>query len=422
MCGIQFPKHAKFADHMKVEHDKVVTTEKSPLEEEDISSNELRYMASRDIGEPSGLQDEEIDQVDSSSMLSSYFYQDFGKETVEESNKILIKSEKEKPHPMLEETMVKQFLEHDREQPEAFSYQDFKEKFMKNIDSLTFECKPCKRVIIKTSVCAHLRLWHATKMMFNCELCSVGFRRHDYRQRHMASVHPHDFFCNKCNQQFYRSSTYVDHMQNSHKISLEIPELKSKDEVDVPLENLSFATNVPDSERTHPEESIRTKRRLSVVCDDSPINPKAGGLTYRDFCNEYIREEGNLMRCLPCNKTFSKLSIKKHLKKLHATSRPYNCELCENNFFRMDERLAHMKVMHKNSLNCSLCDTQFYMSILYIEHMKSRHGKNVKALSDKGKTDVDVPIERLRFIADNGHQQRSPVASSATAVTRKKVK
>lgn len=413
MCGIQFQKHAKFADHMNIEHGQTVTTEKSPLEEEDISSADLRYVANR-IGESTIWQDEEINPISNSTMVS--YYQDFEDEnSVESSVQALVKIEEDKS-PLLEEIVMQRFTEQQQEE-DNYSYQDFKEKFLRNIDNLTVECIPCKRIIIKTSVCAHLRLWHATRMMFNCELCSIGFRRHDYRSRHVASCHPKDFFCTKCNQQFYRSAVYVDHMKNSHKISLSIPELKSKDEIDVPLEHLSFAPNVPDSERTHPEESIRTKRRLSVVCDDRPINPEAGGLPYRDFCTKYIREEGDSMRCIPCKENFSKLSIKKHLKKYHATSRPYNCELCEENFFRMNERMSHMKLKHKNSLRCLTCDTQFYMSLDYLQHMKTQHGQNVKALTNKGKTDVDVPIERLRFVASNGHPH--PVALTST--TQKKV-
>lgn len=399
MCGIQFQKHAKYAEHMIIEHGQTMIAEKSALEEEDISSVDLRYVAHR-LGESSIWQDEELNPISSSTMVSCY-YQDFDNENSSESNiQTKVKNEKEKS-PLLKEIVRQRFTEQQEEG--YFSYQDFKDKFLKTIDSLTYECIPCKRVIIKTSVCAHLRLWHATKMMFNCELCPLGFRRQDYRQRHMASAHPQDFFCTKCNQQFYRSAIYVDHMKNSHKIALSIRELKSKDEIDVPLENLFFAPNVPDSERTHPEDSMRTKRRLSVVSDERPICPEAGGSTYKDFCNEYIRDEGDCILCIPCNVRFSKLSIKKHLKKCHATSRPYNCELCEENFFRMNERMAHMRSKHKNSLRCSTCDTQFYMSLDYVQHMKSQHDQNVKPFTNKGKTDVDVPIERLRFVPSNGH-------------------
>lgn len=219
----------------------------------------------------------------------------------------------------------------------------------------------------------------------------------------MASAHPQEFQCSKCSVQFYRSALYVEHMKNSHKISLSIHELKPKDEVDVPLESMTFDPHVPETERVHPDErNFRPKRRLSIILDESPINPLAGGLTFRDFCTEHIREEGNFMRCLPCNEKLSKLSLKKHLKKYHATSQPYYCELCDKSFSRIDERMSHMKEAHPNSNVCLACDKQFYMSFFYMEHMRDVHNQIVKPTIIKGKTDIDVPIERLRFIAKKG--------------------
>lgn len=65
----------------------------------------------------------------------------------------------------------------------------------------------------------------------------------------MSSAHPNDFKCNLCDTQFYRSALYKSHMKDTHHITLNVSELKTKDEIDVPLEQMKFKEHVPDSIR-----------------------------------------------------------------------------------------------------------------------------------------------------------------------------
>lgn len=157
---------------MMIEHNETVMSEKGPFEEEDISTAELRYTAYRP-SESSIWQDDDMNSSNNSTMLS-YFYQDNEQQQEEfddmEESTSSIKNEEDKIPALLQEVALEQFPEGKG----SYAYQDFKDKFLKNIDGITFECIPCKRVIIRTSVCAHLRLWHASKMMFNCELCPLG--------------------------------------------------------------------------------------------------------------------------------------------------------------------------------------------------------------------------------------------------------
>lgn len=134
-----------------------------------------------------------------------------------------------------------------KHQPIEFSYNDFKSRYMIDHDAANMNCLPCDRVILKTSICAHLRLHHAITLSYNCELCSEGFQRSDYRQRHMKANHPEDFKCEHCEMQFCRSGLYKQHMMDWHKMNLVVPEMKSKDEVDVPLESLKFVVRLPDA-------------------------------------------------------------------------------------------------------------------------------------------------------------------------------
>lgn len=378
---------------MMVEHSITLNAGKSPLEEDDISTSDIRYVPNR-FNEDAMWQEEDINPIGNSTMNSTPL-PDL------DLFKTPIKSE------LLDEiithqTFPKMTTNEATTVEGSLPYQEFKNKYLRNVDGLTFECMPCNRMVIKTSVCAHLRLWHATKMMYNCEFCTLGFRRQDYRQRHMAAAHPDQLFCKPCQQQFVKTSMYVDHMKNDHKTSIQMRELKPRDEVDIPLELMMFAISVPDSDRTHEENStsrLTGRKRRHSVCDERPINPSAGGMTFIEFRNTFIREENESFVCVPCNEQLSKLNLKKHLKKYHATSRPYNCEICSSSFHRINERIAHMHMAHPDALKCTICNKQFHLSTIYMDHMKAIHNKNVNVRSNKIKSDVDVPIERLRFIA-----------------------
>lgn len=212
----------------------------------------------------------------------------------------------------------------------------------------------------------------------------------------MAATHPYDFHCSTCSLQFISTSQYIEHMQTIHDISPNMVEKKSKDELDVPLERMTFAPNVQISQ-TEGCVSTGRKRRLSVS-DDRPIDPDAGGLTFIEYCNRYVRDESGGMRCVVCKLFMTKAGLKKHLKRFHATSRSFYCEVCNESFNRMDERSTHMEASHPNSLKCFICKVQFYYSADYGAHMNDTHNQEIKIFSQKEKSDLNVPLERLRFL------------------------
>lgn len=94
----------------------------------------------------------------------------------------------------------------------------------------------------------------------------------------------------------------------------------------------------------------------------------------------------------------TKFSVKKHLKRYHATSKAFFCELCSEGFQRPDLRTHHMEVVHHDSFRCFHCNLQFYMSSSYVEHMQDKHGLVIRVLTSKNKSEVDVPLDRLRFL------------------------
>jgi hypothetical protein len=122
-------------------------------------------------------------------------------------------------------------------------------------------------------------------------------------------------------------------------------------------------------------------------------------MTYEEFQKKYMEELTEMLfRCRVCDETLSKFGLKKHAKRYHATSKPYNCELCSKGFHRLDERLSHMNESHPFALKCTECNVQFYMTENFVEHMQINHSTSVNKTSVKSKTDIDVPLQRLRFV------------------------
>lgn len=215
-CGLQFQTHSKFNEHMLVEHNLAVTTPKAEGEEKDLSSYDVKYVAHK-TGEDGYWQEDESMQATDTSVTK----QPAGNLMKQPSTSNLRIEQFVKPQIKEEPMDDDHFRMHSifsteddsllQEQPsprkteqvvgKEYNYNDFKNKFMVEYDVANSKCLACERIIVKTSACAHFRLWHAITMCYNCELCSDGFQRGDYRQRHMKFVHPEDYKCSFCNIQ-----------------------------------------------------------------------------------------------------------------------------------------------------------------------------------------------------------------------------
>lgn len=250
-CGLQFQKHVKYSDHMWIEHNLTVTTPKSPYEEDDLGSGDLKYAAQKNTEEVF-WQEEENSVANSTGYSDTNEYQD---NSIKADDHILVNMKTDKAdhqtisyvedNALVEIPVQNQFTSGEEE----MSYAQFREIYLKKIDSNNTKCLACNRILLRSSVGPHMRLWHAVGMMHNCEVCPAGFRRGDYRMRHMASAHPDTYKCSECGSQFYYSMLYKDHMSIDHKIYVEVPRLKAKQEIDVPLENMKFAPHIPEMVR-----------------------------------------------------------------------------------------------------------------------------------------------------------------------------
>jgi hypothetical protein len=159
--------------------------------------------------------------------------------------------------------------------------------------------------------------------------------------------------------------------------------------------NLCSFKQLHESEGDTPKRGARMNKQTNQL---QPINPEAGGLTYDEFNNQYIRSIGDNFKCIICRVSMSKFSVKKHLKRYHATSKAFYCEICPEGFHRQDLRVSHMETLHHDSFRCFQCNVQFYMSSTYVEHMQTLHNLMIRVTSSKSKSEIDVPLNRLRFL------------------------
>ena len=230
-CGLQFQKHSFFTTHMKVEHDKFETSKKSPFEEADIAQHDLKYVTHRDDW-----------QEDASTTTESYSAESRKPSTSSASTEIFIKP-KIKDEPQQAECIVQSSSEMFASDGRGWlTFSEFKAKYITstNNDFNNANCVACKIRINRQYLGQHLRLRHANKDSFFCELCPQSFRSEAARNGHMNVAHPSSYKCAKCDMQFHYSVVFRNHLKNVHGVVSSLPTLKPSCNMEISLENLKF--------------------------------------------------------------------------------------------------------------------------------------------------------------------------------------
>lgn len=122
----------------------------------------------------------------------------------------------------------------------SYSFEEFKRTFVVMLDEKHIECTPCKNKMAPSSIYLHVRTVHCKRLPYSCELCKKRFIRPDLRVKHMTEIHPNDFRCEHCDKQFFHSMAYKEHMLYLHKEMIDIPTLKSLEEIDPPIDRILF--------------------------------------------------------------------------------------------------------------------------------------------------------------------------------------
>lgn len=139
-------------------------------------------------------------------------------------------------------------IERNDDATKVYTFDEFRENFFIGVSEIHQKCVPCDKVIEKSSMLKHIRNCHSMKSSYFCELCPESFTNYAHRRRHMKKIHTKDFRCEFCDKQFHHSVRYKEHMDMNHTECVDIPTLKSLDEVDIPLEKIQF---IEKSKRNH---------------------------------------------------------------------------------------------------------------------------------------------------------------------------
>ena len=124
-------------------------------------------------------------------------------------------------------------------------------------------------------------------------------------------------------------------------------------------------------------------------------------LKKNEFVELYLVRNDKIVSCKVCCSSFSCLKIGVHLKRWHATTKPFVCQICDADFYRNDARTKHMCKLHPNELKCNFCNIQFNKALLYVDHMRVTHRITVE-LPVNTKT-APVDLHDLLYV---GHPNR----------------
>lgn len=245
-CNLYFVQHVDVVNHTKNEHNSLDTVEKSPLEEADL--NEIRY-----VTHPSRRQ-EAPEQNDTISVPDDGADEHF--KDISEFLEASFQTGESKTEKSLANTHSDTAVQDDNQVGESieleeigtiYTFDEFNEKFVIGVSESHQKCVPCNNEISKYSMKQHIRNCHSKKPSYFCELCPESFLKYEQRCKHMKDVHTNEFQCEVCDKQFHHSMKFKEHMVMNHTECVDIPTLKSVDEVDIPLEKIQF---VEKSNRT----------------------------------------------------------------------------------------------------------------------------------------------------------------------------
>lgn len=72
------------------------------------------------------------------------------------------------------------------------------------------------------------------------------------------------------------------------------------------------------------------------------------------------------------------------------------CEICNENFFKPEDRLQHFSAQHKGIFYCQICNIQHVCNSRYARHMKEVH---LIDMDFNDRVEVDLNVNSLRFVA-----------------------
>lgn len=283
-----------------------------------------------------------------------------------------------------------------------YTRDEFFEKFIVQKSNDFFRCIPCRKDIFKRSIVMHVKSKHSAIRCYRCELCSEAFLRSDYRQRHVASMHPNDYKCFECETQFDRAYKFDAHMAKHGQVQKIFKPDEGADRYDLSQNDVLYIEDSKNYDYSNDEQLIHSNKNDFLLVEE---NVQEVPLTKDEFCDKYmVSVSDKISRCNICNVEIQKMSIISHLTWKHALKKPLKCSFCNDRVVKNKARVLHMARNHPNEYKCLECNQQFVKHQFYADHMKEVHLKKVTSSPSANEED-DLHLNDLRFIANRNDDE-----------------
>lgn len=359
-CNIQFVKHQQIVEHMFEVHKTKCNIAISSGEEEDLHTNEIRFVTNKN-------EDEIIDETEVFNPIVSvteerkFVCAHCPKSFTSSKNLLIHKSHKHRNESSESLQNVSGAV------GDSMSFDEFQNNWIEETNDIDAKCLVCDLTMKKKNLANHLKARHSTSGAYLCEICREAFYRPEQRSQHMNAQHRGMFYCDGCNIQFYRNSRYVKHMKDLHEI--ELMDSKDRFEVDLGVGDLRFVPTVrknncddqnamlsmmynecsASNENVDPIEEM-----FSIFNNEDLLYPNTSSSEVYDrgdFMTKYFKNTSkDTKHCSACNKSFQASSLYHHLIHFHASILPFKCSFCDLRLERSSVRSRHMQVFHPNEV------------------------------------------------------------------------
>lgn len=134
------------------------------------------------------------------------------------------------------------------------------------------KCLACNKIFSSQNRSLHAFYNHAIARPFRCELCPhKGFFTRMKRLAHMKITHPNDYNCQQCNKQYDRAHEYAAHMKQ-HSVTVVIPNI-NEDEINVPFDKMGYMMNKSIAKVMLKEKFGKAKPAKLPVRVKTPVEP-----------------------------------------------------------------------------------------------------------------------------------------------------